>query len=433
MLPRSDILRLNPVGAIKPALAVEAAADPRQQEFERALGGQLGKTMRADVLARLADGSFVVKVADTPARMMLPPSTQPGTSVALQLVAITPRPTFQYNTQTPSGAPGVAYAEADASYELPTAAQPGRPAPQSAATVHIAPATLAQVRTDAHHGGPSPQATVPGFLAAGEAVPQRTQPGAAQAAAGKPSSLAALLLSKAPLTPSALLPSIDPGSTPAQLSEGARVITEVLATAARNPAPQTAVVARTPVLENVPLDARHIAQSLKDAVGRSGLFYESHLREWTAGERPLAEIAREPQMQRMAEGAPPRSPATDPASAGFVNLQLATQEQGRIVWMGQLLPGQPVEWEIERDEQERGQREDGEPAWRSGMKFRFEALGEIAASVVLSGGHVHLSIDAGSPGTAELLRSRAQELGNSLEAAGARLASLTVRGEPRND
>ncbi|MFD2366378.1 flagellar hook-length control protein FliK [Pseudoduganella sp. GCM10020061] len=411
MLPRSDILRLNPVGAIKPALAVEPAADPRQQEFERALGGQLGKTLRGDVLSRLADGSFVVKVADTPARMMLPPSTQPGTTVSLHLVAISPRPTFQFNTQTASGAPTVAYAEADAGYDLPDPAPPARTAPQSAATVHIAAATMAQAR-------------------AGDAAGAQQGALSAQAASGKPSSLAALLLSKAPLVAAAHLPPLDPNTTPAQLSEGARVITEVLATAARNPAPQTAVVARTPLLDpNAAPDARHIAQSLKDAVGRSGLFYESHLREWTAGERPLSEIAREPQMERIAEGAPPRNPATDPASAGFVNLQLATQEQGRIVWMGQLLPGQPVEWEIVREDGGKDGRtgDEGEPAWRSGMKFRFEGLGEIGATVVLSGENVQVKLDAGAPETAGLLRRRAHELGDSLGAAGARLVSFSVR------
>ena len=34
--------------------------------------------------------------------------------------------------------------------------------------------------------------------------------------------------------------------------------------------------------------------------------------------------------------------ASDPASAGFVNLQLETQDQGRLAWTGQLLPGQGI-------------------------------------------------------------------------------------------
>ena len=466
MLPRTDILKIQPVGTTNPILPTAPAGDLRQQEFERALAGQLGKTMKAEVLAKLGDGSFMVKVADTPARMMLPPSTQVGASVTLQLVATSPRPTFQIDNSAPGHAPAVAYTEADASYEpsspLPTRGGPlvyspqahGPALPQPAAAAlgglslrdgpralntesaakTIAPTALqkgmgsigaAEILDDL---GPStPAAKGAGTVPAGDS-PRAAAPQAAVAHA-RPGSLAALLLSQAPLVPASQLPDIDPHSTPSQLSPGARVITDVLATAARLPSPQTAVVASTPLLDAKPVDVKHVAQLLKDAVGRSGLFYESHLREWTVGERPLADLAREPQMQRMAEGQAPRNPAADPSTAGFINLQLSTQEQGKIVWMGNLLPGQPVQWEIEREDGQQGrERADEEPAWRSGMKFRFEGLGEISASVVLQGGHVHLRIDTGSAASAEVLRLWSPQLDESLAAAGAPLASLAVRG-----
>lgn len=473
MLPRTDILKIQPVGTSNAILPTAPAGDLRQQEFERALAGQLGKTMKADVLAKLSDGSFMVKVADTPARMMLPPSTQVGTSVTLQLVATSPRPTFQIDHAAAGHAPSVSYTEADASYEpstplparggplvyspvahgpaLPLPVQPGLQPPASlpsqqmpAATLPAAAGMPAAATPPSAPPAPATPATAAAIAAAlaatGPAAPgaatatakaaaaQAPSPGAA-AAQARPGSLAALLLSQAPLVPASQLPDIDPQSTPSQLSPGARVITEVLATAARLPSPQTAVVASTPLLDAQPVDAKHVAQLLKDAVGRSGLFYESHLREWSAGERPLADLAREPQMQRMAEGQPPRNPATDPSTAGFINLQLSTQEQGKIVWMGNLLPGQPVQWEIERDDGQQGRaRGDEEPAWRSGMKFRFEGLGDISASVVLQGGHVHLRIDTGSAAAAEVLRLWSPQLDESLAAAGAPLASFAVRG-----
>lgn len=413
---------VSPVGAAAPAAPL---ADPRQQDFQRALAGQLGKTMRADVVSRLDDGSYIVKVADTTARMMLPTSTQPGTPVSLRLVAITPRPTFQLETETAGGGKSVVFAEADASFELP--GQVRRGAPDSAANVHIAASTMAQARADADaalaagtNGQPGPSNNA----AAAE--------NAAAAALARPRSLGELLLSRAPLTPAAQLPTLDAKTAPAQLSEGARMIADVLATAARHPAPQTAVVAPLPLLDPaVPPDARHIAHMLKEAFGRSGLFYESHLHEWNAGTRGIDDIRREPQMERAAQGQAPRNPATDPASADFVNLQLTTQEHGRAMWMGQLLPGQHVAWNIERDESDtKGEPgKEAEPAWRSGLTLRFAGLGEITAQLVLSGGNVHVSLNAPSTDTAELLRRHAPALGTSLDAAGSPLASFAVRDE----
>jgi len=94
MLPR-DQLSLAQVARLAATAPVYPVGDLRQQAFQRALAGQLGRTLQADVLARLDDGSFVVKVADQAARIPLPPATQVGARVPLTLVALQPRPTFQ--------------------------------------------------------------------------------------------------------------------------------------------------------------------------------------------------------------------------------------------------------------------------------------------------------------------------------------------------
>lgn len=405
-------MTIGPVIPVGPSGPSAPVADPRQQDLQRALSGQLGRNMRAEVVSKMDDGSYIVKVADTAARMMLPSNLQPGNAIALRLVAITPRPTFQLETDAAGGGKQLVFAEADAVADLPGQA---RRLPEGAASVHISASTMAQARADAAAG------LAPGASTA-QAIPT-------------PRSMAAMLLGRAPLLPLAALPTLDANTMPAQLSDSGRVITDVLATAARHTSPQTAVVSPLPLLDpSMPIDARHIAQALKEALGKSGLFYESHLHEWSTGARGIEEIRREPQMERAAQGQPPKNPATDPASADFVNLQLNTQEQGRAVWMGQLRPGQHVQWQIERDE-ERSQDapgDDGQPAWRSGMTLRFAGLGEISAKLVLSGGHVHVSLDAGSADTAELLRRRAPELGSSLEAAGSPLASFAVRSEDRH-
>src|SRR5262249_21749413 len=52
---------------------------------------------------------------------------------------------------------------------------------------------------------------------------------------------------------------------------------------------------------SVPVDA--LAAALRQTVGESGLFYESHLAQWLSGLRPLASLSDEPQNRLVAESA----------------------------------------------------------------------------------------------------------------------------------
>jgi hypothetical protein len=389
MIPAADIITVAPVGRIAPATPAEAVADARQQEFQRALAGMVGRSLPATVLARLTDGSFLVKVAGTQARMALPANPQPGAELPLTLVALAPRPTFQLSS-----------------------------APQSAAItafVDIDPAPL------------------PGTNAAGQA-------GAMQRAASLfAGASAAHHLSDA-----------GPAASHSTLSAAAREISSVLAVAARAGPAQTAIVAPLPLIDGAPADPARLGAALKSAIDASGLFYESHVAEWSAGKRPLADLLREPQMQRQQDRAsaaqtpaardsgaaapglaPLSTAAADPAVAQFINLQLASQEQGRIVWQGQAWPGQQMAWEISRDAPEAGAHagRDGapqDPPWRSALKLRFASLGEIGATVVLAGERLHIELHTDSQQVGELLRSRAAELQGALEASGTALSSLTV-------
>lgn len=370
MLPR-DPLAIPPVARTLAAGGVEAIGDPRQQAFQRALAGQLGKSMQGEVLARLTDGSFVVRVAGTPARMQLPAGAQPGAEIPLTLVALTPRPTFQVG---PDGQ---------------------------------APATF----TEAH-------AALPGFEDAGAAT------------ARAPLSRAAALLANAPLTPSAQLAGVvaDDGS-PASLSSAARAIGSMLGAALKADG-ATAIIGHAPLAGAPGADPQQLAAALKGAIGGSGLFYESHVAEWAAGGRTLAELAAEPQMQAARAGAG----RADAAGAQLVNLQLATHEQGQLAWQGQAWPGQPLRLEIGRDAPDRQRREgsargdadDAGGSWQSRLRLRFPLLGEVAASIALSGDQVHVRLEAGSQASGELLRAHAARLTGSLEAAGAPLSSLAI-------
>lgn len=376
MLPRALVAPVAPVAPARPA---EQLNDPRQQAFQRALAPQLGKALHGEVLAKLSDGSFVVKVANIPARMQLPAGAQVGADVPLTLVSVQPRPTFQVGLGT-----------------NPVFSEAGPPLPQGA------------------DPGKAPLAMREGSAA---------QAGAAVGRA------AALLQASAAGTAAQTLGAEANNTT---LSQAGKTIGGVLAAAQNAGAPLTAALGRAPVVPAAGMDAPSIAAGLQQAVGKSGLFYESHVAEWAQGARPLAELNAEPQQQLAKEGV--RQLPLDPATAQFINLQLATQEQAQVAWQGNLWPGQPMQLEVQRDSRE-GHDEAGEDEtpWHSRLRLRFPELGELDARLTLTGGHLQLQFAAGSDSTAALLRRHMGSLSLALEAAGTQLAGFEVRAVPGDD
>jgi len=369
MLPRELVSNVLPTAPARPA---EGLADPRQQALQRALAPQLGKALHGEVLTKLTDGSFVVKVANIPTRMLLPPGAKVGADVPLTLVSVQPRPTFQIGTGS------ALFSEAGP--PLPEGADPAK-------------------------------------------APLLMREGATAANVGR----ATALLQAAAAGAAAL-----PGGAEAQnttLSRTGQAIGSVLAAAAKAESPQTAALGRAPIVGAPTADAAGIARGLEQAVGKSGLFYESHVAEWAQGSRALAELNAEPQQQAAREGQ--RLAATDPATAQFINLQLATQEQAQLAWQGNLWPGQPMQLDVGRevDNEQEGQG-DGEPAgeraWHSRLRLDFPGLGHLDARLTLVNGTLQLRV-AASDDSAALLRRNQPSLAGALDAAGTPLAAFEVR------
>jgi hypothetical protein len=366
---RTDIITVHPVGAAPATAPVEAAGDARQEAFERSLAGLIGKEMRGEVLAKLADGSSLVRVAGSAARLMLPVALPVGAEVPLTLVAMTPRPTFEVGAER----------------------------------------TLS-------------------FAAIGAPLPANAAPTNAQGAA---------LLARASAIAADLLPQIDPRATPTTLSETARALAVALGAALKSAPARAALAGATPLLSAPPRDAAQLSAALGDVIGASGLFYESHLAEWSRGERPLAQLSREPQMQYGfgdTAGAPTAAGSALAADAAqLVNLQLASHEQALLAWQGQLWPGQELDWQIGKEAPPPGGDDDAAaPLWRSTLRLRFPQLGDVAATLLMSGDQLRIELQAGSQQTGELLRAHADALTGAFEAAGAALASLRIHAAPQD-
>jgi flagellar hook-length control protein FliK len=372
----------DPIGVTRVARleAAYGAADPRQQALSRALAPLLGKALQGDVMAKLTDGSFIVKVANLPLRMQLPASAQVGAEVPLNLVSVHPRPTFQVGA-------GAAALLSEAGPPLPDDAD-------------LAKAPLGQ-----RAAGAAP-------LQAGGAASSASAASAASSIAGAPAASAAAA------------PGMD--ANPTILSAAGKAISGVLAAARQAENPLTALVGRAPVVAAPGANATAIAAGLQQAVGQSGLFYESHVAEWAQGGRALADLHAEPQQQLAREGV--RQLPLDPATAQFIDLQLSTQEQAQLTWQGKLWPGQPMQLEIERDAH--GGQDDGDDAaipWHSRLRLRLPQLGELDARLTLTGERLELQFAAGSEATAALLRQHMASLAEALEASGTALARFDVR------
>lgn len=221
------------------------------------------------------------------------------------------------------------------------------------------------------------------------------------------------------------------------LSDAGRTIARILGAASGPAGAAPFITATAPLAAAGSPEPARLAQALEGTLAQSGLFYESHVAEWAEGKRALPELLREPQMQKtLAAGARPAATELDPAAAQLVNQQLSAHEQGRVVWQGQVWPGQHMQWEIHKDAPERrgGDSEPGEPSWRSGLRLRFPMLGEIAATIVIAGDQLHIQLKTGTSEAQALLRTRSAELAAALGAAGNPLASLDIRAtEEGND
>lgn len=372
-MQRLDTPGLRP---LTPTGATQGVADPRQAAFQRALAPLVGQAVQAQVLAKMTDGSFLVRVADTNARMLLPAGVDVGADVPMTVVAAQPRALLQVGNEA--------------------------------------------AQTPVVH----------------------TQAGALPGQAGRPLSAAAALLGKAPLTPAEDLPELDRNTAQATLSPAARAIASALTQAYSAPGAPVIIHGKTPLAGAAGPQPEALGKQLQNALGESGLFYESHVAEWAEGKRPLQDLQREPQMLRAqahamqspSEAAARALAGPDLSAAQMINQQLHTQEQGKVQWHGEAWPGQPMQWEVQREENEgrsRGGRDAQEeaPVWRSGVKFRFPLLGKVAANVTMVGDQVHVSVQSDSDDTADTLRAWASVLQGALDAAGAPLASLSIGTE----
>ncbi len=201
-------------------------------------------------------------------------------------------------------------------------------------------------------------------------------------------------------------------------------------------------------------DSKLLAGALREALGVSGLFYESHQAQWIRGERSTAQLLVEPQNQLLdkqlsAPGtntfprsdelySPTPSPAPHNKTAGDSNLpiarellplvqqQLHTLETHQLTWIGQIWPGQAMQWEIQGQPPEQHSQQQDERQWSTEMELALPNLGDIHARLVFAESGLRLVLHVADAGTLELFNRALLELKNSLDDAGIHLIAAVV-------
>lgn len=235
-----------------------------------------------------------------------------------------------------------------------------------------------------------------------------------------------------------------------------------------------------PVLAQVPASSAEIARSLPSqlaqAVGSSGLFYEAHQVQWALGQWPRSSLLTEPQGEYSRDGVragwvplpdesspqesalAARRPNANPAQSApsllqtlfggsaevtgaavedvnqqanqaatraipedlrpLVQQQLEAAATQRLAWHGEIWPRQEMDWEIRRDAPQRDDASEGEASWNTNLRLTLPRLGEIDATVQLSGQTLRLDLRAGQASSEEDLRLGLPALRQALAAAG---------------
>jgi hypothetical protein len=263
-----------------------------------------------------------------------------------------------------------------------------------------------------------------------------------------------------------------PPSEQVQLSASSRNLGEILKAiaperAANSPTASTPLKEPVPLLEGPTPDPVRIAQALSGALGRSGLFYESHQAQWVVGQRPLNDLLSEPQGRLSpAAQAPEKSAATSkvdslprtptarddvrsadipvtstkadsvdeskgtsapvhPQTLPQVRSQLDALDTHQLVWQGQLWPGQNIEWRIGEPMDQAAHSSDVQP-WFTQLRLRLPKLGQLTADLALVGSTLRLRLTAADGASRQTMDAGRAQLAESLGAAGIDLVSFKV-------
>lgn len=212
-------------------------------------------------------------------------------------------------------------------------------------------------------------------------------------------------------------------SASASVSDTAKLINQSLTQAEANGIANK-FTAQTVITHNPKLPAL-VSQQLKSAITNSGLFYESHLKDYMDGQRHLNAIKLEPQNQ------------FQQAAQSLLPQQLHILEHQRLSWHGEVWPNQPMDWDVylqnEQEHDTRNGHQDSESvvAIASDLTLHLPHLGKVTAKINLKNGRMHIGLLVEEQATLQLLRAESGLLASAVESNGQPLVGFTIESLTR--
>ncbi len=339
---------------------------------------EIGQTLPAQIQSQLADGSYLVQIANTVVQMQLPQGTPVGSHYIATLIGNNPRPTFLLQ---------------DA---VPTATQQSSETSLSS-TAHLI-TTLLQ----------TPKNAATPLTAAAPVVPQPTISPNELAAALKTSLAQSGLFYEAHLS---------------QWIQGQRTLTSI------QQEPQASQTQQLVAQSNVPAsNSTNTQQSTQNPpfAQTTGSTSNSqpaltNLSTSTSANTPINTPAN-------ASANDIQNSNSNPVLTQLVQHQLQTLENGQILWQGQVWPGQTMQWQIENDQSPSPQGSAQESAgWKSQMLLDMPMLGQMNIQIGIVGKQVRIAIHTDSSQACATLSSQQTGLLTQLNTVGLKLDHLQIQ------
>ncbi len=245
--------------------------------------------------------------------------------------------------------------------------------------------------------------------------------------------------------------SINPLSTSESLSSVARLLS---ALSQQMPDKTRVLTAHSAPLWATPQPPQSVqlAGLLREALGNSGLFYESHQAQWLEGARSTAQLLREPQnltpQQTTAATAAELSRAATPSQAHtagsaegkalgipdhllpLVQQQINTLETRQVLWQGNAWPDQAMQWEIHEQSPPPPAAQERQE-WATQIHLDLPRLGTVTAMLRFNSAGLSLTLDAGATATRTALGNASSQLVAALSDNGIPVIStLVTQHEP---
>jgi hypothetical protein len=208
-----------------------------------------------------------------------------------------------------------------------------------------------------------------------------------------------------------------------------------------------------PLLQQPTGAPAQLADNLRSAVARSGIFYESHQALWVDGKFPLEALKQEPQANTRSPvtavfDTSPRGPepsqiaamATGKGDVGpsqlssmhseassLVQQQLAALAGSSIEWFGQAWPGQPLHLSIQRDKEPALFDDPATNGWRTHLTLNLPRLGKVDATLHFTHAGVRIVVDTEGPAALDAVRASGKDLIDTLDGLGIKVLGLGLQ------